>query len=166
MKKYMFLAVTAFTLGTVNSFAQDKGKSIKDTSIAEETVEFYEVEIEGRQKNYRELLVGKWAIDTMRSQARAKPDALLSVQLFFQTDSIFSISSDCGKVSGTFRLKGTGIGFSITDASKMTCDKLEQDALLQKLLTQRVSAYTVENNTLLLRDVSGNVVFRASRNKD
>jgi heat shock protein HslJ len=165
MKRYILLAVTAFTFGSFNSFAQDKGKSLRDTSNAQEIVEYYDVEIEGRQKNYMELLAGNWSIDTMRSQARAKPDVLLSVALFFQTDSTFSISSQCSKVTGTYRLKGTGINFAIIDASKTACEHLEQDVLLQKLLTQRVSAYTVENDVLLLRDGSSNVVFKASRKK-
>jgi heat shock protein HslJ len=165
MKRYILLAVITFAFGTTNSVAQDKGKSLKDTTKTDDTIEFYEVEIEGRQKNYRELLVGEWLIDTMRSQARAKPDALSSVVLSFQSDSTFSISSKCSNVSGTYRLKGTGISFSIIDASKITCEQPDQDFLLQKLLMQRVSAYTVENNILLLRDGSSNVVFRTSRKK-
>ena len=163
MKRYILLTVITIALGTADSFGQ--GKLLKDTSKAEDGVEFYEVEIEGRQKNYKELLVGQWSIDTMRSQARAKPDALSSVLLSFQSDSTFSISSNCSSVSGTYRLKGTGISFSITDAPKISCEHPDQDILMQKLLMQRVSAYSVENNILLLRDGSSNVVFRTSRKK-
>lgn len=166
MKIFNLLTITAFTLVTSNLFAQKKGNALKDTSKVEEVVEFYEVEIEGRQKNYKDLLLGKWTIDTLRSQARAKPDALINVVLSFQIDSTFSISSECSSVSGTYRLKGTGMSFSIIDASKGACEDLVSGALIQKLLTQRVSAYTVENNTLLLRDGSSNVIFRASRKKD
>jgi heat shock protein HslJ len=129
-------------------------------------IEYYDVEIGVNQKNYMEQLAGNWVIDTMHRQARAVPEALHSVTLSFDTDSTFSGSTGCNKVTGTFRLKGTSIKFLTIHSTKMACEQLDREAALQRLLTHTVSAYTVDGDVLLLRDGSSNVVFRAHRKRD
>jgi heat shock protein HslJ len=165
MKKYI-PQICVFFLFSVNCFAQIKVKPVRDTLAVEDSIEYYEVEIEARQKNYMELLAGSWSIDTMRRQARAKPEALSDVYLSFLTDSSFSGSTGCNVVDGTYRLMGASIKFLTINSAKIACDRSDQEAALQRLLTQTVSAYTVEDDALLLRDGSSNVVFRGRRKKD
>lgn len=157
-----------FCMNAGDALAQKKGKMPKEPVVASDTikVEYYEVEIGVNQKNYKEQLAGHWSIDTMHRQARAVPEALSNVTLNFDTDSTFSGNTGCNNVTGTFRLKGTSIKFLVVNSTKRACEHLEQEAALQRLLVQTVSAYTVEGNVLLLRDGSSNVVFRAHRQMD
>src|SRR5688572_7334582 len=92
MKSYkLHILILVFTFLSVDIYAQNDAKLRRVTSIIKDSIEYYEVEIEGRQKNYKELLAGNWSIDTMRRQARAVPDGLISMSLTFQSDSTFSL---------------------------------------------------------------------------
>jgi heat shock protein HslJ len=102
----------------------------------------------------------------MRRQAKALPDVLNNIEINFDTDSTFSVGTGCGRLVGIYRLKGTSVKFMNVNLTNTTCEFTEQEAALQKLLSQTVSAYTVESNILLLRDGSSNVIFRASRKKN
>jgi len=166
MNRMMVFPLVAFLIFCgLDSFSQSKAKASKEASLLEDSVVYYEVEIEGRQKNYKELLTGSWFIDTMRRQARAVPDVLNNVQINLNTDQTFTGKTGCADISGTYRLKGTSIKFMNISNAKTNCEPSEQERALQKLLTQTVSTYTVENDILLLRDGSSNVVFRAGRKK-
>lgn len=167
MKKYVLhVGVVLFCLLSVDASAQKKGKPVKEPMVVADSIEFYEVEIGVNQKNYMAQLAGSWSIDTMHRQARAIPEALSNVTLSFDTDSTFSGRTGCSTVAGTFRLKGTSIKFLTINSTKMACEQAEGEMALQRLLTQTVSAYTVDNDVLLLRDGSSNVVFRGHRKKD
>jgi heat shock protein HslJ len=155
-----------FVLISGDAYSQSKGKPNRDTSYIEDSVVYYEIEIEGRQRNYKDLLVGTWTIDNMRRQAKALPDVLNNIEINFDTDSTFSVGTGCGRLVGIYRLKGTSVKFMNVNLTNTTCEFTEQEAALQKLLSQTVSAYTVESNILLLRDGSSNVIFRASRKKN
>lgn len=166
MKKYITpICVFISCFLSFSCFAQ-KGKPVKDTMAVEDSIVYYEVEIGVNQKNYIDLLTGSWAVDTMRRQARAVPEALSNVSLNFETDSTFSGSSGCIKLNGTYRLKGTSIKFLTINPASTACQPSDQEAALQRLLTQTVSAYTVDSYALLLRDGSSNVVFKAHRKKE
>jgi heat shock protein HslJ len=151
---------------SVEAMAQKKSKAVKDTAALADSVEFYEVEIGVKQKNYMEQLVGDWMMDTMRRQSRAVPETFSNVSLSFGSDSTFSGITGCNKLTGAFRLKDTSIKFLTVNSTEVDCKPSEAEVLLQRLLTQTVSAYTVDNDVLLLRDGSSNVVFRAHRKKD
>lgn len=165
-----FLQVCVFfcCMHTDNAFAQKKEKPVKEPVSVHDSIqiEYYEVEIGSNQKNYMVQLAGSWVVDTMHRQARSIPEVLSNVTLSFDTDSTFSGHTGCNNVSGNFRLKGTSIRFLTLNATKRGCEQLEREMVLQRLLTQTVSAYTVDGNVLLLRDGSSNVVFRAHRKKD
>ena len=167
MKRYVLhVGVFLCCLISMDAFAQKKQKAAKEPVVVADSIEFYEVEIGVNQKNYMAQLAGGWVIDTMRTQARALPEALSGVVISFDSDSTFSGNTGCNKVNGNFRLKGTSIKFLTLNSTKMACEGMESEASLQRLLTGTVSAYTVENDVLLLRDGSSNVVFRAHRKKD
>lgn len=166
MNKYILLVGVLFCcFCSVDAFAQKKKMPAKEQTVVDDSIEFYEVEIGVNQKNYMTQLSGRWVIDTMRRQARAVPEVLSNAVISFDSDSTFSGTTGCNSVKGTFRLKGTSIKFLTIHSTKAGCEGAEGEMALQRLLTQAVSAYTVENDVLLLRDGSSNVVFRAHRKK-
>lgn len=166
MNKYILLTFLCFfNLASVSCFAQRKERPRRDTMPPKDSIEYYEVEIGVKQKNYLDLLAGNWTLDTMRRQARAVPEVLANVSINFLTDSTYSGSLGCHKIEGAYRLKGASIKFLSLNSSNGTCQPSDQEVALQRLLTQTVSAYSAENDVLLLRDGSSNVVFRAHRKK-
>lgn len=166
MKKYITPICVFFSCFLSSICFAQKEKSVRNAIAVEDSIVYYEVEIGVNQKNYMDLLVGNWLIDTMRRQARAVPEALSNVSLKFDTDSTFSGSSGCIILNGTYRLKGTSIKFLSVNPASTACQPSDQEAALQRLLTQTVSAYTVDSDALLLRDGSSNVVFKAHRKKE
>ena len=134
-----------------------------NNALIKDSIEYYETEFEVRQKNYGEWLIGSWQIDTMHRQVRLPGEVLSGVYLKFNTDSSFNGMAGCNHVSGKYILKGTSIRFSNIISTKMACDKLEQESAMLQLLENTVSAYTVDNKSLLLRDGASNIVFYASK---
>lgn len=134
-----------------------------DTTIKKDSVEYFEVDIIGRQKNYMDILIGSWTIDTMHRQAKMAGERLNGVFLNFKADSSFNGNAGCNNISGKYILKGTSIKLNNIIATKMACDKLEQETEFLRLLQETVSAYTVDKTRLLLRDGSTNIIFHASR---
>lgn len=136
----------------------------KDTpvTLVKDSIEFYETDFEARQKNYRELLIGTWIIDSMHRQARMETDFLTNVSLTF-SDSTFTGSGGCNSINGKYTLKGTSIKFSDVISTKMACDRLEQEDAFLQLLQYTVSAYTVTQNVLWLRDGASNIVFHGRK---
>lgn len=131
-------------------------------SYVKDSIEFYETDFEARQKNYRELLLGTWVIDSMHRQARMDVDFLTNVSITF-SDSTFTGSGGCNRISGKYTLKGTSIKFSDIISTKMACERLDQETAFLDLLQSTVSAYTVTQNVLWLRDGSSNIVFHARK---
>ncbi len=138
-------------------------KTSESRHAAHDTVqiEYYETEFDVRQKDYLAQLTGSWTVNTMQRQARLPEENLSGVSLQLNSDKTFSAKLSCGDISGNFSLKGTSIRFQ--DIRGASCDGDEQMTALLKLLTGTVSAYTVDNNSLLLRDGSSNIVFRGSK---
>jgi heat shock protein HslJ len=134
-----------------------------DTGVQKDSIEYYEVDIIGKQKNYMDVLIGSWTIDTMRRQARLEGEPLTGIFLNFKADSSFNGNAGCNNISGKYILKGTSIKLSNIISTKMACDKLEQETAFLRLLEETVSAYTVDKSKLLLRDGSTNIIFHASR---
>jgi heat shock protein HslJ len=152
---------------TACSAQKQPGKPYKivrgDTTIQKDSIEYYEVDVLGKQKNYMDLLVGSWTIDTMHRQSRMEAEALAGIFLNFNADSSFGGNAGCNSISGKYILKGTSIKLSNIIATKMACDRLEQETAILRLLEETVSAYTVDKSKLLLRDGSTNIIFHASR---
>ena len=167
MKKFIGTVIFGYVLLIISCTAQRKQAntpSNSDTQVTyvKDSIEFYETTFEARQKNYRELLMGTWVIDSMYRQARMNPDYLSNVSITF-SDSTFTGSGGCNRISGKYILKGTSIKFSDIISTKMACDRLEQETAFLQLLQSTVSAYTVTQNVLWLRDGSSNIVFHASK---
>ena len=168
MKKYIPSLILLILIGAASCSSQKKtintATSVDaNNALIKDSIEYYETEFEVRQKNYKELLVGSWQIDTMHRQSRLPGEALSGVYLNFNTDSTFNGKAGCNNVSGIYTLKGTSIRFSNIISTKMACDKLEQESAMLQLLQNTVSAYTVDTKSLLLRDGASNIVFYASK---
>lgn len=163
MKKLVLGAVLCLC-AFASCTAQKKAKRpVQDsTNYVKDSVEFYETTFETRQKDYRELLIGEWIIDTMHRQAKLPGEKLQGVHIAF-ADSTFTGNAGCNRVSGKYTLKGTSIRFSDIISTKMACPQIETETALLQLLENTVSAYTVSKTSLWLRDGSSNIVFHASR---
>jgi len=154
----MILLVSCIMSCTPQSKTQRTVLEREDASFAKDSIEYYETDFEARQKNYREWLIGTWVIDTMRRQSQLPAETLSNVFIRF-SDSTFTGNAGCNHISGLYILKGTSIIFSNIISTKMACPNLEQEYALLNLLQQTVSAYTVTDKNLLLRDGASNVIF-------
>lgn len=165
MKPIMLPLAAMFIVGLI-ACAGEKRSAVRKPAIQEEpkdSIEFYETEFKVKQKSYKKEMEGKWTVATMRRQQKAELEQLSGVTIDFSVDSSFSGKAPCNRIGGVYTLKGTSIRFSRIFATRMACDKLEQESAFLKLLEGTVSAYTVEENKLLLRDGSGNIVFELKR---
>lgn len=133
----------------------------ENAALGGDKIEYYETEYEVRQKDYLAQLAGEWTVNTMQRQSMLPVENLSDISIRLNSDKTFEAGLSCGTLTGTYSLKGTSIKF-LTDGNA-DCSNNEQMSELVKLLTQRVSAYTVENRSLLLRDGSSNIIFRASK---
>ncbi len=170
MKKLPLLFLSISLLLVLISAAQRpvrKGfRSVRDTTVVHDVVEYYEEVVDARQTNFLHQLRGGWNLNIMKRQARMAEETLQNAYLVFDSDSTFSGQAGCNRISGRFVVKGTGIRFSNITTTNMACDKLEQESALLRLLQQTVSTYAVSEDQLLLRDGSSNIIFSASRRKE
>jgi heat shock protein HslJ len=169
MNKFTFHVITFSLFFLIACAPRQKQVTTKvirqDTTYIKDSIEFYETEFEARQKNYLDVLVGSWNIDTMHRQARLPGEQLRNVYITFNNNNTFSGNAGCNRISGRFILKGTSIKFENIISTEMACPKIEEEIAFLKLLQGTVSAYTVTQNTLWLRDGASNVVFHASRRR-
>jgi len=128
-----------------------------------DSVIFYDQEIKTKQRSYKKELIGKWDVVAMQRQQKSEKETLNNVYIIFGSDSSFSGDASCNKIRGIYTLKGTSVKFSNIIGTKMACNSLEQENAFLQLLEERVSAYSVNDNKLLLRDGSSNIVFECSR---
>jgi heat shock protein HslJ len=132
-------------------------------AYAKDSVEYYSTDFEIIQKNYLEQLVGSWNLHTMQRQQRMPEESLGQTTIMFNRDMTFEAVTTCGRLTGTFSIKGTSIVFVNPTKSWTSCSNEEQSNKLIELLSKTVSAYTVSSSELLLRDVASNIVFRAGK---
>ena len=158
----MILQTILLVACTPQSKTQQTVLEKEEVSLAKDSIEYYETDFEARQKNYREWLIGTWTIDTMRRQSQLPAEILSNVFLRF-SDSTFSGNAGCNQIWGKYTLKGTSIIFSDVISTKMACPNLDQEYAFLNLLQQTVSAYTVTDRTLLLRDGASNIIFNGVR---
>ena len=128
-----------------------------------DSIIYYDQEIKTKQKSYKKELRGKWTVVSMQRQQKAEMEMLSNVYIEFGSDSSFNGSASCNKIRGIYTLKGTSIKFSNIAATKMACSTLEQENAFLQLLEDRISAYSVDETKLLLRDGSSNIVFECRR---
>ena len=161
MKQYLFpffIFCVVITSCTSTRSTERKSNVVYDTTL-KDSIEFYDAEIEVRQKNHLDKLMGGWNIITMRRQSQMQEEQLSNVYILFTSDTTFTGKAGCNNMSGRFALKGTSIKFSDIITTKMACDKLEQETAFLQLLQNTVSAYSINDNQLLLRDGASNIVF-------
>lgn len=138
---------------------QQRG-SRKNANLEKDSVEYYDAEVQIRQKDFSPLLVGDWNITTMKRQARLEEETLTNVQLQLKSDATFTGKGGCNNIRGTYELKGSSIKFANIISTRMACNVMEQETAFLQLLEGTVSAFSVKNNELLLRDGSSNVLFK------
>ena len=131
-------------------------------ALTTDSVEYYITEFATDQRNYLHLLTGTWTINSMQRQQKLDAETLEGFSIELRNDKTYTIKTVCGNINGRFILKGTSIRF-LNVSDDANCLANEQALFFGKLIADRVSAYSVDNSTLLLRDGSSNVVFRASR---
>lgn len=163
-----FIIVASVIISCTSCQAQKKtantqDKTSKSEATAKDSVEFYEVNIEGRQKNYLEFLYGTWNITSMKRQAKMEEEKPSGAYLTLNKDLTFQGFAGCNRIGGIYEVKGAGIKFKNVLATKMTCTQLEQESEFLRLLQNTVSTYSIDKNKLLLRDGSSNIIFEADR---
>ena len=165
MKYIKLVSLLISLIVCIGSSAQVKAGTIVLTKEVpgKDSIEFYETDYATRQKSYMNLLVGTWAITTMKKQTGIDADHLTGVTFTLNKDSTFTGQASCNKIWGKFSIKGTSIKFNDIASTKRTCNKQEEENLFLKLMQEAVSNYTVTRPGLLLRDVSSNIVFEAVR---
>ena len=139
------------------------GIYINTADTVRDSVVFYDVDIKAKQKSYKKELQGNWNVVSMRRQAKAELENLGNVSIEFKSDLSFTGKAPCNSIGGIYTLKGTSIKFSNIRVTKMACDNLEQESAFLRLLEETVSAYSVSETKLLLRDGSSNIVFELER---
>jgi len=160
---WAFIALGAVATSCTGTRNTEGGNSVVYDTTIKDSVEFYETEIGVNQKNYLAQLMGGWTVNTMRRQSQSEEEQLSDVYIMFTSDSTFNGKAGCNNMSGKYELKGTSIKFSNIITTKMACDKLEQETAFLALLQNTVSAYTVSDEQLLLRDGSSNIVFISTK---
>ena len=162
MKKICTIILILFTTVFVSCSSQKAVvTSQSNEAYKADSIEYYLTEFEVRQKDYLEKLTGTWNITSMQRQARVPQEALSDVSLVLNNDKSFKANTSCGSISGTYSLKGTSIKFqNINHSTDCTSEQVNE---LVRLLQNTVSAYTVDNGSLWLRDGSTNIIFRATR---
>ncbi len=170
MKKLLCLTSLVIIFFSNTAIAQKvkyKAGTIVRTQVdnSNDSIVYYDSDIDTRQKSYMNLLTGNWLVTTMHRQARMPAENLVDISLTLKADSTFSSTVGCDATTGIMSVKGTSIKFKEIKPPSDNCKLNEQQEWILKLLNQTVSAYSVTSSNLLLRDVSGNIVFEAVRNK-
>jgi len=161
-KSLLILSVVLFLLEACST--QKKATTPKqETTFVKDSIEFYETDFEVRQKNYLNLLLGKWMMQSMKRQSAMAEEELKNTSITFRADSTFVGEGGCNHISGRYILKGTSIKFSNIISTKMACDNLDAETAFLKLLQETVSAYSVTATDLLLRDGSSNIIFKGKK---
>jgi heat shock protein HslJ len=135
----------------------------KSGDTVPDSVVYYDENISVKQKSFKKSLEGKWEVISMRRQQKASLETFADVFIVFGADSSFSGKAPCNIYGGVYILKGTGIHFSQIVSTMIACDNLDQEKAFLDLLQNRVSAFTVIRDTLLLRDGASNIVFECRR---
>jgi heat shock protein HslJ len=165
LMKYIKLVILLNFSFCIESSAQVKAGTIvlaKEVP-GKDSIEFYDTDYATRQKSYMNLLVGTWAITSMKKQTGIDANQVTDITFTLNRDSSFTGQASCNKIWGKFSIKGTSIKFNDIASTKRTCNKQEEENLFLQLMQDAVSNYTVTRPKLLLRDVSSNVVFEAVR---
>lgn len=165
MKHLKASILTLCLFCSIISSAQIKAGTIVRTREVpgKDSIVFYETDVATRQKSFMDLLAGNWNLTRMKKQSQMDADDLTGITLTLNKDSSFTGQASCNKIWGRFSIKGTSIKFNNMASTKMSCAKQDEETWLLKLLEESVSNYTVSKQGLLLRNVSGNVVFEAER---
>lgn len=162
MKTFVFpFVVLCSTL--LHSCSGTRNTEQATAAIKKDSIEFYEAEVTVKQKDFSPLLLGTWDVQTMQRQSGREEETLKNVYVTFQADSVFTGKGGCNNIRGSYILKGSSIKFSNIISTKMACDVMEQEAAYLQLLEQSISTFSVDGNSLQLRDGASNIVIRASK---
>jgi heat shock protein HslJ len=162
MKKFGIpFVVFCLILASACNTTRTTQRSGAEAKLEKDSIEYYDAEVQVRQKDFTKALVGNWNVTTMKRQARMEEETLTNVSLNFNADGTFNGKGGCNNIRGNYLLKGSSIKFSNIVSTKMACAVMEQETAFLQLLEGTVSAFTVNSNQLLLRDGSSNILFTA-----
>lgn len=139
------------------------GKTPTTSTPVKDSIEYYDMPIEARQKSYKAELEGQWKVISMRRQQKAVLEPLQNVFIRFGTDTAFTGKAPCNRMGGIYTLKGGSVRFSGIYSTKLACSEMEPETAFLQLLGERVSTFVVNGNKLQLMDGSANVVFECER---
>lgn len=138
----------------------------RPTITPTEDIIIYDNRVVADPVSFEKDLAGEWKVLTMRRQQKEELEYLSGITLNFDTqNNKFSGQAPCNKISGSFTLNGAGIRLFDIISTKMGCDKMEQETYYLKLLSERISAFTIKQDKLYLADVASNIVFECERMK-
>ncbi|MCH5717617.1 META domain-containing protein [Niabella hibiscisoli] len=161
MKRHYFLYVLLFAMVIVIACSSPQKTSVNNSGESGNVII-----PNADAKSFQNELAGTWSVVSMRRQQKADLEMLSGVTLQFNaSDTKFSGKAPCNSIFGTIQLNGYSIRFQNIGATKMACDKLEQETIFIDLLQTRVSAFTLEGNKLYLRDGISNIVFTCERSQ-
>jgi heat shock protein HslJ len=167
MKRY-FPFVSILLLAACSTPSQTTQTTISSTSSSqalepEDSVVVVKMPIEFEQKDLLPQLLGSWGVQSMQRQTKLPLENLSNISLNLQSGGAFTANTNCGPLSGSYSVKGMSIKFNDVRSSWNNCGNTEQLNEMVRLLQKTVSMYTVEGNSMTLRDNSSNVIFRANR---
>ena len=170
MKLFFSIFIITFFLfsdayGQKKKKGRDKSSRIMEVigdSIRTDSIVYYETEVGYIMPDLSQKFKGKWEINVMRRQARAKPDSLENSYLEFNEDTLFTAYVGCNKLRGTYIVKGPTIKFTVTDSLVTTCTN-EIEEWFIKLIEDRVSYFGVDEKILYLKDVAFNIIFDCAK---
>ena len=131
-------------------------------SIRTDSIVYYETEVGYIMPDLSPKFMGRWQINIMSRQARAKPDTLENSFIEFNEDTLFTAYVGCDTLRGTYIIKGPTIKFKVTDTLLTTCSSDIEEWFI-RLIEKRVSYFGVDEKILYLKDVAFNVVFDCAR---
>ncbi|HJS54036.1 MAG TPA: META domain-containing protein [Chitinophagaceae bacterium] len=135
-------------------------------SLRKDSIVYYETEIGYIMPDLSPKFKGRWSINIMRRQARAKPDTLTGGYIEFNEDTLFTAYVGCNKLSGKYIIKGPTIKFTIPDTALNVCTENDIESWFIKLLQERVSYFGIDEKILSLKDVAYNIVFDCARKQE
>ncbi len=107
-------------------------------------------------------LMGKWDVVSISVPQKTEPEATPDVFITF-AESSFGGKAPCNHIGGNYTMEGDSISFRSIISTKMACGRSEQENALLNLLSNKVTTYSISENSLLLKDDSDHVVVECRK---
>lgn len=168
--KYIVLVICFLSVYSILGCSTSK-KSINKNSVQTvpegaqiDSVDYFNDQFTITRLIDQKELDGKWTVTRMFRLQQNPPEKLTDVTLSF-ADSSFAGNAPCNSIAGDVIIVGSRVKFTNIIATKMACEKLEQEREFIQLLQNSVSVLTLREDKLLLRDRRGNNIFECVKEK-